>query len=287
MLADLIRLSRPRHWVKNAFVLMPLPFALASGAAIDPLSFAVGLLGFCLANSAVYAFNDARDAERDRLHPTKRERPVAAGRVSQRAAVAWSALLLAAAIGLIMLSGHPWAVAILLVYVGFNLVYSLGGKDIALLDVFLLASGFLLRVLLGVALLDAVPSSWLLLCSSGLALFLALAKRRGDLVKGVDDSHRPSLSGYNTTFLEHAMTITAGITVISYALYSMDAQVLRAGREFLGLPFVVFGVLEYLRLALVHGEGDAPEDLLLGSPVMFVCGLGWLLATAVSLDVIW
>jgi 4-hydroxybenzoate polyprenyltransferase len=286
-LRDLVALARPRHWVKNAFVFMPLPFALAVGARLDPLSFALGLAGFCLANSAVYAFNDTRDAERDRLHPEKRERPVASGRVSPAAALVWSALLLGAGAALVAFSGHAGALTVLAIYAGLNVFYSLGGKNVALLDVFLLSSGFVLRVVLGCVLVDVEPSSWLLLCSSTLALFLALAKRRGDLVRGMDESHRPSLGGYNLPFLDHAMAITAAMTLIAYALYTIEGHVLREGREFATLPFVVFGVLEYLRLAQVRGEGDSPVDLLLSSPVILICGLGWAAAALWSVPIAW
>lgn len=287
LLRDLVELSRPRHWVKNVFVFMPVPFALAVGARLDPLSFALGLAGFCLANSAVYAFNDARDAERDRLHPEKRRRPIASGRVSSTTAHGWSALLLATGAALTLLSGHPGALEVLLVYAGLNLVYSLGGKNVPLVDVFLLSSGFVLRVVLGCVLVDVPPSNWLLLCSSTLALFLALAKRRGDLVKGLDESHRPSLGGYNLPFLDHAMTITAAMTLIAYALYTIEAEVLIPGREFATLPFVVFGVLEYLRLAQVRGQGASPVDLLLSSPVILLCGVGWMGATLWSVPLPW
>ena len=177
-LGDLIELSRLRHWVKHVFIFMPLPFAVADGADIDPLAFALGLLAFCLSSSAVYAINDAQDAERDRLHPDKRSRPVADGRVSPALAYAWAALLLTAAAALGWSTGHPGALLVLAAYVAFNLAYSLGAKHVPLLDVFLLASFFVLRVTFGCVLVDVFPSNWLLLCSSALALFLALAKRR-------------------------------------------------------------------------------------------------------------
>ena len=270
-----LRLARPKHWVKNLFVFMPVPFAVASGAALDPRAFALGLLGFCLTNSSVYAFNDARDAERDRMHPKKRERPVAAGVVSVPGAYLLSLSLLVAGLALALASGTWGAPVLVGVYVTVNLFYSLGAKHVALLDVFLLSSGFVLRVLLGCALLQVRASNWLLLCSYALALFLALAKRRGDLVKGVGGEHRPALAGYNTSFLDHAMGITAGMSIIAYALYCLEGVVLIQGREFASLPFVVFGVLEYLRVAHVRGEGAAPTDLLLSSPTILISGLGW------------
>ena len=218
MWKDLIFLSRPKHWIKNVFVFLPLPFALASGAELDPVSYLIGLLGFCLTNSAVYAMNDALDAERDRLHPKKRHRPVAAGRIPRWLALVWSAFLALLGGILAYLSGHAPALLIQLIYLVFNLFYCLRGKHMPLVDVFLLSSGFVLRVLLGCALVEVRPSNWLLLCSSALALFLALAKRWADLAKGLDVDHRPSLAGYNREFLHQAMGAMATTTLLSYAL---------------------------------------------------------------------
>jgi decaprenyl-phosphate phosphoribosyltransferase len=278
MVRDYIELFRPKDWVKNVFVFMPVPFALASGAGLDPRTFGVGLIAFCAANSAVYALNDAQDAERDRAHETKRNRPVASGRISERQAYVWSFCLGLLAVALAWLSGRSGALAVVAVYMAVNLIYSFGAKNIALLDVFLLSLGFVLRVLLGCVLMDVPPSNPMLLCSYALALFLALSKRRADVLKGLDQSHRPSLLGYNQAFLDHAMTITATMAVVGYALYSMEAAVLIPARKFASLPFVMFGVLDYLRLAHVHKRGGSPVDLVLGSPAMFITGLGWLLS---------
>ncbi len=276
MVADLLRLSRPRHWVKNVFVLMPVPFAVAAGATVDWLAFGLGLVGFCLANSAVYSFNDAQDAERDRLHPGKSRRPVAAGRISVAVARLWALSLLLASFALAWASGHPMALLVTGAYAVLNLAYSMGGKHFPLVDVFLLASYYLLRVSLGCVLVDVVPSNWLLLCTGALALFLSLAKRRADIVAGLDVEHRPVLDGYTRTFLDQAMVITAGTTLIAYALYCLDAEVMRPGREFSSLPLVVFVVLEYLRLVQLENEGGSPVDLVLRSPLLLVCAAGWL-----------
>jgi decaprenyl-phosphate phosphoribosyltransferase len=279
---DYIALSRPKDWIKNVFVFMPVPFGLASGAHFEPRSFALGLLGFCLANSAVYSFNDAQDSVRDRAHLTKKNRPVAAGRISVRAASVW-ALLLAVVSALVSWQAHrPGAVSVSLLYFAINLVYSLGAKHVALLDVFLLASGFVLRVLLGCYLLEIPPSNPLLLCSYALALFLALAKRRADLVNGLDSSHRPSLEGYNQAFLDQAITIAAAMTIVNYTFYSLESSVLLPNRKFASLPFVMFGVLDYLRRAHVQKAGGSPVDLLLTSPVLLATGVGWLLSVVWS-----
>lgn len=282
MIVDLLKLSRPLHWVKNAFVLMPLPFAIAAGAEPDWLSFLLGLAGFCLANSAVYAFNDAHDAARDRLHPDKAGRPVAAGRVGVVTARVWASFLLVASFALTGLSGHPGAVAVTAAYALLNLGYSLGAKHVPVLDVFLLASYYLLRVSLGCVLVDVVPSNWLLLCTGALALFLSLAKRRADIVMGLDAEHRPVLDGYTRGFLDQAMVISAGTTLIAYALYCLEAEVMIDGREFASLPLVVFVVLEYLRLVQLHDEGGSPVDLVLRSPVLVGCAIAWLVAVSWS-----
>jgi 4-hydroxybenzoate polyprenyltransferase len=283
MLRDLIRLSRPHHWIKNIFVLMPVPFAVAHGAQIDLRAFAFGLLSFCLAASAIYAFNDAQDAERDRMHEEKRHRPIAAGRISKPVAYVWALGLVTVATGLAYLTGKPMAVNLFVLYVVINVGYSLGAKHIALLDVFLLSTMYLLRALLGCALLSVEASHWLLLCSYALALFVSLAKRRADLVKGLGGDHRPALEGYTEGFLDQAIGISAGMTILSYALYSMEAPVLLPSRKFAALPFVVFGVLDYLRMAHLRRAGGSPVDMFLRSPTLLLAGVGWLGATLWSL----
>ena len=280
MLVDLIRLSRPKHWIKNVFVLLPVPFALAAGAELHPLTFLAGVMSFRLAASAVYAVNDAQDAERDRMHDEKKHRPIAAGRISEPVAYGWAVLLVLAGAGLAFSAGSQYVLVLFGLYVVINLVYSFGAKHVPLLDVFLLSALYILRVLLGCALLEVPASNWLLLCSYALALFIALAKRRADVISGLDASHRPALQGYNQGFLDQAMGISATMTVVAYAMYSLDAaskeSVLIRGREFASLPFVVFGVLDYLRMAHVNRAGGSPVDMLLRSPTLIIAGLGWL-----------
>ena len=283
MLRDLIHLSRPVHWVKNVFVLLPVPFAIASGAHIDVRAFLFGLFAFCLAASSIYPFNDAQDAERDRLHEEKRNRPIAAGRISKGTAYVWSLFLLAVATGLAYGAGKPAAFLLFVLYVVINVGYSLGAKHVALIDVFLLSAMYLLRVLFGCALLSVEPSHWLLLCSYALALFVALTKRRADLVKGLGGDHRPALEGYTEGFLDQAIGISAAMTILAYALYSMEAKVLLETRKFAALPFVVFAVLDYLRMAHLRRAGGSPVDMLLRAPSLLIAGVGWLAATIWSL----
>jgi 4-hydroxybenzoate polyprenyltransferase len=213
-------------------------------------------------------------------------RPVASGRVSVVQALLFSAVALSLGLLLMTLSGHAEATTILVVYAMLNGLYCVWGKHVPLIDVFLLSTGFVLRVLLGCALLDVVASSWLLLCSSGLALFLALAKRRADLVVGLDDTHRPSLSGYSLPYLDQAISITSAMTLMAYALYCMEAAILVPGREFATLPFVLFGVFDYLRICHLNQTGGSPVDLLLSSPTIIACGAGWAIATLWSVGIL-
>ena len=275
---SLIALARPRHWVKNALVLMPVPFAVKSGAHLDLRAFGLGLAGFCLLNSGIYALNDSLDADADRSHPEKRARPVASGRVGAGAARAFSLALVAAGLLLGWAAGRPGVMTLFGVYLAANLFYSVLGRRMPLVDVFLLSSGYVIRVLLGCALVAAAASNWLLLCTSTLALFLALAKRRADLVLGIDDRHRPSLSGYSPAFLDQAMLVMLAASLMAYALYCIEGGVLAPRREFATLPFVVFGELEYLRLVHVRGAGGSPVDVLLSSPRLLLCGAGWVVA---------
>ena len=286
MLRELIRLARPRDWAKAVFIALPLPFALRAGAKIDPIGLAVGVAAFCITASGVYVLNDLRDAEADRAHPQKRQRPIASGAVPPRVALPYGIGLLAAGLALGVASGHRAVGGLLLVYVALNALYTLGGKEVPLLDVFLLAAGFLLRVLVGCALVDAPPSTWLLICSFWVALFLSFAKRRADLARGKGAEERPARLGYSASFLDQAMGIAVGITLLSYSLYSQEAKVFLPGRELAGLPFVAFGLLHYLRLANLNQVLVSPVEMAYGSRTLQVCGLGWLIATAWSLGVL-
>ncbi len=283
MLMDWVRLARPRDWAKSVFVLLPVPFAVRAGARLEPIELGLGVLAFCLTSSAVYVFNDLRDVEADRAHPQKRQRPIASGAISPTGAGLYAAGLLAAGIALGWASGHPTVVLLLALYVGLNLIYSLGAKHQPLVDVFLLASGFLLRVLAGCALMGVPPSNWLLTCTLWVALFLAFAKRRADLSRGMGAAQRPALKGYSLNFLDHAMSLSAGICLLSYGLYSQDAGIFVPGRELAGMPFVAFGLLHYLRLAQVDQIEVSPVEMAYGSRALQICSLGWLAATAWSL----
>jgi len=284
MLSGMIRLARPQHWIKNVFVLLPVPFAIAAHSyTLDIKTFLIGFFGFCLVNSAIYVLNDLHDAAADRLHPKKCKRPIASGEVPLNAAIAMLFILFVAGVGLCVLTGKTAVTAVAAAYVVINITYNLGAKHVALLDVFLLSSGFVIRVLLGCILVSATPSSWLLLCTSTLALFLGFAKRRGDLKAGLDHQHRPSLRGYSLSYLDHAMVICAGVAMLSYALYCIESPVLREGRKMASMPFVAYGILNYLRMVDVHGSGESPVYVAYHSGTTQLCAIGWLAAVTWSM----
>ena len=263
---------------------MPVPFALAAGAKLQFTIFVFGLLGFCLINSAVYVLNDLLDAEADRRHSKKKDRPVASGAVPTSIALTFCMALYVCGLAMCLATGRTGVMVIGLIYFGLNLCYSMKVKHIALLDVFLLSSGFVLRVYLGCFLVDVSPSNWLLLCSSSLALFLGFVKRRADLISEVKIEHRPSLQGYSQSFLDQLITICAGVALLSYALYTVNSDVLREGRQMASLPVAAYGIFNYLRLAYVNDAGDSPVDIVCKSSSMQFCSVAWVLVVIWSLN---
>lgn len=278
MIAPFLRLARPKHWVKNAFVAAPLFFtpSAMSGAAAGTVALAV--LAFCLTASAIYALNDWADREADRLHPEKRHRPVASGAVAPTAALVFAGLLAVAAAVLAIRLPAEFGI-ILAVYAGMNLAYSFGLKNVSLLDVLVIAMGFVLRVEAGALVLGIVPTVWILVCTGLLALFLALAKRRDDLTSDLDAAHRKSLAGYNLPFIDTAIAVVLGALLVGYLMYTTDEAVLRkfgTERLYMTAPFVVAGILRYLQIALVEKRSGSPTEVALSDRFLIVCVLGWL-----------
>lgn len=283
-ISALIELARPAQWIKNGFVLLPLFFA---HALFDPdaLRGAVtATLAFCLVASAVYAFNDARDAERDRRHPDKCQRPVARGAVS--VAQAYGLTIALAASGLVLAATTGLDVAATTAcYFAMQLAYSLGLKRIAWLDVGIVASGFALRILAG-GLAAGVPlTPWILAMGFLLALMLALGKRHGDLVHVADASSRAT-TGYETGSIERVLAGLAGAVVSAYVLYTFSPEVIaRHGHHalFFSTPWVVAGVFRYLFLVFKRGAGGDPSRLAVRDPILLVSTAGWLATLAVIL----
>ena len=269
---DLFLALRPSQWTKNAVVLAAFFFAFGDQSqnpdvANGLLTVILAAFLFCLVSSGIYVLNDIVDIEADRCHPVKRRRPIAAGRIPVSRAWALAASL--TAVGLIgaRLLSPPFA-TVAAAYVFMQLLYSFWLKQVALVDIFVIAGGFVLRAIAGAMALDVPISPWLLLCAFLLALFLALCKRRHEKIQVTDapTESRESLEKYNRELLDHLITIAASATVVSYAVYTMSAQTIeKFGTAKLGftIPFVIFGIFRYLDLAYRRERVDRPEKILL------------------------
>jgi 4-hydroxybenzoate polyprenyltransferase len=270
---DWIRALRPQHALKNLFVLAPIPFALRDGAgSLDALRLLLGLCAFTAASGAVYLFNDLCDAQSDRADPTKRNRPIAAGRISPGSAKRGAAALALVALSVAGARGAPT----LALYMVINVAYSVGLKRVPTLELFLVASGFLLRVIFGCVLVGAPASAWLLLCTTALALLLVLGKRRAELKLSGTVPLRAVLCHYGEPFLVVAMAVAAMTAFLGYAIYAVESGAFARGREFASVPIVLLAVLEYLRLSLTVAPTLAPERLVYAHPQLLLCVALWL-----------
>jgi 4-hydroxybenzoate polyprenyltransferase len=285
-LRDWIQLVRPPQWVKNFFVVAPLLF---SGRALQP-EWVLRSLGafvmFCLLASSIYLWNDVADAAQDRLHPTKRLRPVASGRIEKRQAIAAGVVLLVAALSLAWQLG-PLVLGLAATYAALNVIYTLKLKEMVLLDVFAIAAFFLLRLLTGSAAIDVRASVWLLLCGGLLALYLGFTKRRHELtLLGASSAeHRSVLSHYSTGFLDQMSSVLLAVTVVSYIMYTLSSETARqVGDDSLSYStaFVLYGVFRYLYLVHQRSGGSPTRTLLtdrslLVTVVLWVAYCGWVI----------
>ncbi len=278
-----LKLLRPHQWVKNAFVAAPLfftPDRLSPGAVLVVLA---GVVSFCAVSSGVYILNDYLDREADRQHPAKRKRPLAAGTIKPEAALGMMAGLVAGGFaGALYLA--PGFALILAAYFALNTAYSLYLKRLSIIDVMAVALGFVLRVYAGAALIDIEPTVWIIACTMLLALFIALAKRRDDVVKGLGDEHRASLKGYSLRFLDTALAIVLGALLVSYLLYTTDPQNmanLGSDKLYATAPFVVAGILRYLQITLVEERSGSPTRVVLRDRFLLASVLGWVAAFGV------
>jgi 4-hydroxybenzoate polyprenyltransferase len=273
---------RPRQWLKNLLVFAGLVFAAKLGDAGRWLEAVAAFGAYCAVSSAAYLVNDLRDREDDRMHPVKRARPIARGELSPRRAVVLAAGLAAAALALAGVLGLVF-VAFLLAFAGLQAAYSFSLKHVVLLDVLVIGSLFVIRAAAGAAAVEVRISPWLLLCTALLALFLALAKRRGELVL-VGAQHtpgRPALEGYSLELVDQLVAIVAASTVIAYSLYTLTA---RDSKALLAtVPFVIFGLFRYLLLVHRDDVGEEPEQVLLTDVPIILAVAGWIATAAVIL----
>lgn len=276
-----LQLLRPHQYIKNGFLFLPAFFGHKLLEYSVLWAATQAFVVFCMAASAVYAFNDIKDRESDRLHPRKRLRPLASGAIPVKSAYFFAVFLtIAALIGAAVALPKEF-LGYLGLYLALNLAYSFGLKHLAIVDVVIVSIGFVIRVFAGAAAAFIQPSQWLVLMTFLLALFLSLAKRRDDLlVAGEGPSPRKSLDGYNLEFVTAGMVFMASVTVVSYILYTVAPENIEKHGDrplYLTSFWVIIGLLRYLQLTLVFGNSGAPTRILIQDRFLNIVVLGWIL----------
>ncbi len=278
-LRGLIVTMRPIQWSKNGFVFAAILFDRQLTQA-EPLARVVtAFILLCLAASTIYLINDLVDIERDRLHPRKRHRPLPSGQLPVGWAVAAAAVMPVIALAASLLL--TWKLtAVLLAYLALHIAYSFFLKNIVLLDVFAIAGGFVLRVVAGIVVIDVTHfSPWLYLCAGLLALFLAIGKRRQELILLAEDAEnvRAAYRDYNMPLLDDMLRMVTTGSVLTYMLYTVEATTIRVNgySMMLTIPFVVYGIFRYLYLIHVRGQGSAPDELLFEDMPLLLAVVLW------------
>lgn len=281
-----IQLLRPLQWLKNIFVFAPVFFSsnLLKGEYFWPT--VVVFASFCLISSSIYCFNDLQDVDADRQHPKKRNRPIASGAVSVKAG--YTLMLFCAIVALLLLplahsNNTPYLYIIIAAYWLMNIAYCIKLKQYAILDVSIIAIGFVMRVLIGGMATDIWISHWLVMMTFLVTLFLALTKRNDDyrLYEQTGQKPRISITGYNKTFINEATAIVASVTLVCYIMYTMSPEVIdRLGTRYVYLTsgWVLAGLLRYLQNMIVFGLSGSPTKSLVKDHFIQLCVLGWILS---------
>jgi 4-hydroxybenzoate polyprenyltransferase len=272
---------RPRQWTKNLLLFAGIVFAAQLGDLSRWVAAVAAFAAYCAASSAAYLLNDVRDAEDDRRHPLKRLRPIARGELPARDALVLAGALAAAAFGLVVPLGLD-AVAFLGAFGALQVAYSLGLKHVVLIDVMAIGGLFVIRAAAGADAVEVPISPWLLLCTALLALFLGLAKRRGELVLAGADATpgRPVLDAYSLALVDQLVSVVAASTIIAYSLYTFTAH---SEAMMVTIPLVLFGVFRYLLLMHRQGLGEEPDAVLVKDVPILVTVALWAATCAVIL----
>ncbi|HXB40018.1 MAG TPA: decaprenyl-phosphate phosphoribosyltransferase [Bacteroidia bacterium] len=281
MIKAYLRLIRVHQWTKNLFVFAPLFFSgqfLNSNGLFESC---IGFMCFCMAASAVYVFNDIIDVKSDQLHPEKKFRPIASGKITISVAASLSVLLCASSVITACIVSKPFLI-VLAIYLAINLAYTLGLKQVSVMDAFIVAIGFVLRVAAGGNLSGIPVSHWLYIMTFLLALFIAFAKRRDDvlIMNETGSQMRKSISGYNLEFISSAISILCAVLIVSYILYitSPEVNARFAGKHpYISTIFVILGVFRYLQITLVENNSGYPSKLVLKDLFLKLIIAGWIL----------
>ena len=283
---ELIKLLRPRHWLKNCFIFAPLIFSLNLFVTARLFHAAATFVSFCLASSFIYILNDFVDRESDRRHPVKKHRPLSAGTVSTAAAAALAAVCLTGALVIAVFLGWP-ILAVTAGYILLNVLYTLKVKNIVILDVFSIAVGFVLRIFAGSIAIDVPLSNWILLCTLAVSLFFGFGKRRHDLaVLGSSRKQRAVLGEYSLQLLDYMMVIFATLACLTYSLYCADPQTalrLKTDKLMLTVPFVLYGICKYLYIIYKKNGGGDPAEVVTKDVGIVVTGSLWVIVSVLLL----
>jgi len=285
LLKNLLKTMRPKQWAKNVFVFAALIFDKKLLVPSVVLRTTAAFVLFCLLSSSVYLINDLVDMERDRQHPTKKNRPLASGKLKPSIAIVAAVVFIMVSISLGFVL-EPRFGTVQLIYLVTMILYSFFLKNIVIVDVLTVAAGFVLRVMAGTVVFPVERfSPWLYVCMSSLALFIAVGKRRHELILLKDNAndHRAILDEYNLRLIDNVLNIATSTTVVAYSLYTFSAPNLPANHMMmLTIPPVVYGLLRYLYLIQVRGEGGAPEEIALGDKHLILdVGLWGLLSAGI------
>lgn len=294
MIKDILRLIRPKQWIKNMFVFIPMFFA---GELFDLHSLylcAVTFLAYSLMASSIYCYNDIVDADADRRHPVKCHRPVASGAVSVRLAYTLMALMTVLSVAVVLLLPPEVmanVLAVVLFYYLLNLSYCSKLKQYAIVDVCIVAFGFVLRILAGGFACEVTPSNWLVIMTFLLTLFMSFAKRRDDVLRMNETGEPPRKNTvrYNLTFINQAITITASVTLVCYIMYTVSPEVTeRFDTPYLYLTFVfvLLGLLRYIQIAVVDKKSGDPTKVILHDHFSQMIVVAWVLSFLLMIYVI-
>jgi 4-hydroxybenzoate polyprenyltransferase len=288
---EIIKSLRPQQWLKNLFIFAPLIFSeniFNRSMALQALQ-AFGV--FCLLSGALYILNDLKDLEEDKLHPIKSKRPLARGELKKRQAIAAFVILSFISFVLAELVTMEFLL-ICLAYFVLQVAYSFALKHVVILDVFIVASGFFLRVIAGAVAIKVYISPWLLICTTLLALFLALSKRRHEIILLDKEAinHRPILKEYSPYLLDQMISVVTASTVIAYCLYTISGDTIEkfgTNKLILTIPFVLYGIFRYLYLIHQKAKGGTPETLIIKDRPLLLDIALWVVTAALIIYFKW
>ena len=283
---NILKILRPHQWVKNTFIFIPLFFGGSLFDMADWTSSLVVFVAFSFAASAIYSINDIVDVEADKKHPKKCKRPIPAGLVSKRQASLLAIILAIAALALPFLLNNWMLSVVIALYLAMNLCYCIRLKHYAIIDVCIVAMGFVMRIVAGGVATDIVLSRWIVMMTFLLTLFLSFAKRRDDVLIMNDTvmAPRKNTSRYNLTFINQAITITGGVMLVCYIMYTVSPEVIERFNSpnlYMTSFFVILGLLRYIQLTVVDERSGEPTRLVLSDRLIQLIIAGWIISFAI------